>query len=82
MNLTKPILYNPAEPQSGIHNIPFEKTDQLNILCLQGLKIALVHSYLRVSEAAGQVKILIFLLKIKLSTYISKFFVMLGKCLL
>ena len=31
----------------------------------QGSKIALVRSYLRVPEAAGQVKILIFLLKVK-----------------
>ena len=34
---------------------------------LQGSKIVLVRSYLRVPEAAGQVKILIFLLKIKFS---------------
>ena len=32
---------------------------------LQGSKIALVRSYLRVPQAAGQVKILIFLVKIK-----------------
>ena len=31
----------------------------------QGSKIALVHSYLQVPQGAGQVKILIFLLKIK-----------------
>ena len=31
---------------------------------MQGSKIALVRSYLRVSQAAGQVKILIFLVKI------------------
>ena len=31
----------------------------------QGSKIALVRSYLRVPQAAGQVKILIFLVKIK-----------------
>ena len=31
----------------------------------QGSKIALVRSYLRVTQAAGQVKILIFLVKIK-----------------
>ena len=31
---------------------------------LQGSKIALVRSYLRVPQAAGQVKILIFLVKI------------------
>ena len=31
----------------------------------QGSKIVLVHSYLRVPKAAGQVKILIFLVKIK-----------------
>ena len=33
---------------------------------VQGSKIALVRSYLRVPQAAGQVKILIFLVKIKL----------------
>ena len=32
--------------------------------CRQGSKIALVRSYLRVPQAAGQVKILIFLVKI------------------
>ena len=32
---------------------------------VQGSKIALVRSYLRVPQAAGQVKILIFLVKIK-----------------
>ena len=32
---------------------------------MQGSKIAPVHSYSRVPEAAGQAKILIFLLKIK-----------------
>ena len=32
---------------------------------IQGSKIALVRSYLRVPQAAGQVKILIFLVKIK-----------------
>ena len=37
----------------------------LVILCEQGSKIALVRSYLRVPPAAGQVKILIFLVKIK-----------------
>ena len=47
----------------------------------QGSKIALVHSYLRVPQAAGQVNILIFLVKIKLFPYISFIFVMLGKCL-
>ena len=36
-----------------------------NIQHCQGSKIALVRSYLRVPQAAGQVKILIFLVKIK-----------------
>ena len=45
---------------------------------LQGSKIALVHLYLRVPEAAGQVKILINLLKIIFSTYMSIIFVMQG----
>ena len=35
-------------------------------MILQGSKIALVCSYLQVPQAAGQVKILIFLVKIKL----------------
>ena len=33
---------------------------------IQGSKIALVRSYLRVPQAAGQVKILLFLVKIKI----------------
>ena len=47
----------------------------------QGSKIALVRSYLQVPQAAGQVKILIFLLKIKFSTIYANIFVMQGKCL-
>ena len=47
----------------------------------QGSKIVLVRSYLRVPEAAGQVKILIFLLKIKFPPYTPIIFVMQGKCL-
>ena len=39
----------------------------------QGSKIVLVRSHLRVSQAAGQVNILIFLLKIKFSPYANKF---------
>ena len=38
----------------------------VGILTFQGSKIALVRSYLRVPQAAGQVKILIFLMKIKI----------------
>ena len=59
----------------------------INILyCLsenygQGSKIVLVRSYLRVSQAAGQVNILIFLLKIKFSPCMPINFVMQGKCL-
>ena len=48
---------------------------------LQGSKIVLVRSYLRVSQAAGQVNILIFLLKIKLSPCMPINFVMQGECL-
>ena len=48
---------------------------------MQGSKIALVRSYLRVPQAAGQVKILIFLVKIKFSRYMPIVFVMQGKCL-
>ena len=46
----------------------------------QGSKIVLVRSYLRVSQAAGQVNILIFLLKIKFSPCMPINFVMQGKC--
>ena len=46
-----------------------------------GSKIALVRSLLRVPQAAGQVKILIFLAKINLFPHISIVFVMQGKCL-
>ena len=48
---------------------------------MQGSKIALVRSYLRVSQAAGQVKILIFLVKIKIFPYMPVVFEMQGKCL-
>ena len=48
---------------------------------LQGSKIVLVRSYLRVPQAAGQVNILIFLAKIKFSPCMSINFVMQGKCL-
>ena len=47
----------------------------------QGSKIVLVRSYLRVSQAAGQVNILIFLLKIKFFPCMPINFVMQGKCL-
>ena len=47
----------------------------------QGSKKVLVRSYLRVSQAAGQVNILIFLLKIKFSPCMPLNFVMQGKCL-
>ena len=47
----------------------------------QGSKIALVRSYLRVPKAAGQVDILIFLVKkIKIFPYMPIIFVMQGKC--
>ena len=48
---------------------------------VQGSKIVLVRSYLRVSQAAGQVNILIFLLEIKFSPCMLINFVMQGKCL-
>ena len=48
---------------------------------VQGSKIALVRSYLRVLQAAGQVKILIFLAKIIFSPFMSIIFVLQGKCL-
>ena len=44
-------------------------------------KIALVRSYLRVPQAAGQVKILIFLVKINLFPMYTNISVMQGKCL-
>ena len=47
----------------------------------QGTKIALVRSYLRVPQNAGQVKILIFLVKIIFSPYMPINFVMQAKCL-
>ena len=47
----------------------------------QGSKIVLVRSYLRVSQAAEHVNILIFLLKIKFSRCMPINFVMQGKCL-
>ena len=53
----------------------------MTILYTQGSKIALVRSYLRVPQAAGQVKILIFLVKINLFPMYTNIFVMQGKCL-
>ena len=47
----------------------------------QGSKIALVRSYLRVPQAAGQVKILLFLVKIENFPIMPLIFVMQGKCL-
>ena len=47
----------------------------------QGSKIVLVRSYLRVSQAAGQVNILIILLKIKFSPCMPINLLMQGKCL-
>ena len=47
----------------------------------QGSKIALVRSYLRVPQAAGQVKFLIFQVKIKFFPMYAIFFVMQGKCI-
>ena len=48
---------------------------------MQGSKIALVRSYLRVPQAAGQVKILIFLVEVNFFPCTAIFFVMQGKCL-
>ena len=45
------------------------------------LKIALVRSYLRVPQAAGQVKILIFLVKINFFPSMPIIFALQGKCL-
>ena len=47
---------------------------------LQGSKIALVCSYLRVPQTVGQVNILTFLVKINFSPYMPIVFVMQGKC--
>ena len=47
----------------------------------QGSKIALVRLYLRVPKAAGQAKILIFLVKINFSPYMAIILVMQGKCI-
>ena len=48
---------------------------------LQGSKIALVRSYLRVPQAAGQVKFWYLLMKITIFPIYSIIFVMQGKCL-
>ena len=50
-----------------------------SLLPRQGSKISLVRSYLRVPQAAGQVKILIFLVKINLFPMYTNIFVMQGK---
>ena len=42
-----------------------EQEKKSDIYIIQGSKIALARSYLRVPQAAGQVKILMFLVKIK-----------------
>ena len=60
----------------------FGKIELLYRHTTQGSKIAHVLSYLRVPQAAGQVKILIFLVKIIFFQYMSIIFVMQGKCLL
>ena len=59
---------------------PKSATDGVDPLLDQGSKIALVRSYLRVPKAAGQVKILKFLVKIKFYPYMPVIFVMQGKC--
>ena len=53
----------------------------MSVYMHQGSKIVLVCLYLRVSQAAGQVNILIFLLKIKFSPCMPINFVMQGKFL-
>ena len=63
---------------SGSDNVFF--STQLT-LQTQGSKIALVRSYARVPQAAGQVEILIILVKIIFFLYMSIIFVMQGKCL-
>ena len=55
--------------------------DEIKVGDIQGSKIVLVRSYLQVSQAAGQVNILIFLLKIKFSPCMPINFVMQGKCI-
>ena len=50
-------------------------------MCLQGSKIALVRTYLRVPQAAGQVEFFIFLVKINLFPMYTNIFAMQGKCL-
>ena len=45
----------------------------------QGSKIALVRSYLRVPQAAGQVKILLFLVKIKIFPIYANYFCYAGQ---
>ena len=53
----------------------------LQAATLQGWKIALVRSYIRVPQAAGQVKLFIFLVKIIFFPYMPIIFVKQGKCL-
>ena len=62
----------PVPLSSGKHTVKYT----------QGSKIALIHSYLRVPQAAEQVEILIFLMKINIFPYMPIIFVMQGKCLL
>ena len=57
---------------------PFLNFSELH---LQGSKIALVRLYLRVPQAAGQVKILICLVKITFFPMFANIFVMQGKCI-
>ena len=57
------------------------QTKSTEVLQYQGSKIALVHSYLQVPQAAGHVKILIFLVKINFSLNMSIIFVIQDKCL-
>ena len=76
--------YGSGSGRDGVYKISYLELWQP--LCLaegkhQGSKIVLVRSYLRVSQAAGQVNILIFLLKIKFSPCMPINFVMQGNCL-
>ena len=59
----------------------YDITRKYQLTVRQGSKIVLVRSYLRVPQAAGQVNILIFLVKIKFSPCMPINFVMQDKCL-
>ena len=60
------IIFKTSSPPLRVPSYPFARKCVLKFYIIyQGSKIALVRSFLRVPQAAGQVKILIFQVKIK-----------------